>query len=770
MTEGFDSLATLQADGTPPESRMTNAENTRARIQLLIQADDDKRSYKRALVKGLVDGNPPYRHTDLVRAGRSDMCNVNWRIGEAYLTTALAGYYDVFSETPTYATVQTLHGKGQEQVDWSELLTIAFDELLKDNEYMDYQMQCSQYDMVLYGCGPLVFKSQWDWRPYYVPCGMFLVPEFYKSDTSEWEECALRIYYNPSDLYGFIRDEKAAKKAGWDVECVKQSIIFAHPRSREDGSYKNWEFHQQALKNASYSYSAESQVIHCGHYFFREFPEGDEEEGSITHVIVDLAYSGQNTNDYLYCKTRKYSTWKEIIHPMWYDRGGGGYHHSVTGLGVKMFAALNYQNRLLCNLGDKAFSPKLLFRPTTATADEQLSLARFGDYGRLPNGFDVVQTPVNGYMEESLEFNREIGQLLGSNLAHYRRELQKMEGNPITATQQSYMASEENMLGKAQLNRYYAQLTWLYSECYRRAINPQMPRTLPGASAALRFQKKLKEAKVPMDAIKNVRVESFRVAGQGNGFMRRQTLTELMSISSRLPETGQEKVYRDFVAASAGYMLVNRYFPQRDKSILPSDHEMLATLQIAGAKEGVAPVVTETQNSIIYAQMFLHAAAETMASIQKAGPQQMPAALSFLETIGPAIGRHLERLKSDPTRKKAYEALKQQYERMAQLVDKLHKQVRQMQEEQAKQQQAMAQAAAIRNQQDPQTQIKAATAQHDMALKRAKVQNDIALKRAKANQNLEVKASQVRQNMAAKDITVAQEIRNKNKRFSALSE
>jgi len=481
----YTALATLDEDGSVPETRMRSAIETKQRVDLLIQADDAERAMKRSLVKGLVDGNPPYRHADAVAAGRADMCNVNWRIAEAYLAMALAIRYEMFSQIPTYAVVDTEFGKGTEQSDWGATMTEEFDVLQKSDRFFDYQVQCSQYETVLYGLGPMMFQDPVDWRARFVQCGMLYVPEFAKSSTEEWEESALRLYYSPTDLYQRIRFEPAATANGWDVEAVKRAIINAYPRAKNESKYRNWEFHQQELKNSSYYYSTQSSAIHVGHYFFREFPKEEEEKGRITHVIVDLNMVAKGADSFLFRKVGRFGSWDEIIHPMYYDHGGGGYHHSVTGMGIKMFAAMSYQNRLLCNLADKVFAPKVMFKPNSASSAEEFQLARFGDYGILPTGSDVAQMPVNGFLDEGLEFNQLVSKVVASNLSQYRSENQQKTGNPATATEINRQASEEATMSTADVNHAYNQYDWLYAEQFRRACNFNLSGKEPGAEAAL---------------------------------------------------------------------------------------------------------------------------------------------------------------------------------------------------------------------------------------------------------------------------------------------
>lgn len=762
MPDSTATLATLDYSGAVPTTRMADAMDIRNRVDTLIQADNRQRAHKRLLVKALTDGNPPFSHKDLVDAGMSDRCNVNWGISRAYLAAGWRTFYDIFSETATYAQVTTEFGKGTDQLAWNEIMTEEFDVLLKSNPSHDYEMQCSQFDMVLYGGGPLVFRSPLDWRYRYNQYSHMLVPEMARSKTDEWEEAAFRVYSTPHDLYSSIRYEKAATDAGWNIEQTKNSIIWAHPKANEGGQYNNWEVAQQRLKNGAYQYSAECKVIHLAHYFFREFPKENEEMGRISHVIVDMSFAGQGPHKHLYRREGRFKDWNQIVHPMYYDHGAGGYHHSVEGMGIKMFGAHTYQNRLLCNLADKVFAPKVMFKPTSANAQEEFQMARFGDYAELPFGYDSVQMPTQGFLDEGMAFNEKISQILASNLSQYRQELQKTDGNPITATQVNRMASEDATLSKTQLNHYYNQLDWLYAEQFRRAANFNLPASAPGAEAAKKFQNRCCKVRgVPQQAMKMAMVKASRIVGQGSAFLRKQTLIESMQlVLPRLPESGQSNMVRDFVASQFGYSLVNRYAPERDKGAMPTDQEAFATLQVVSCKDGVAPVITDTQNPVIFAGIFLKAAMEALQGVQQAGPSAIPTALAFCDAIGPAIAKHLSRIQNDPTRVAVFKALSAQFKQFTAGVDQLHQVAQQMQQKQQQQSQQMQRAKVMQNGQDPELQLKTMVARHDMMLKEQKTQADLQHKAEKTDQNLAAKAATVKQNLAVTDLKTAQTFRH----------
>lgn len=747
-------LPTLPPSGKPQETRITSAEGVRSIVQTWIR-NDDLRAMKRARVAGLVQGNPPYRYEALKSAGRSDATNINWRVAEAHLDPATGAFYDVFSEAPTFATVQ-LRGRNPESAqDWSDIATEEFHWLLSQDKSWDYTMQNSIQDMVLYGCGPLMFEDGMDWRNRYVQCKNLQVPDGASSDVNKWDSAAILIDYLPHQLYEFIRNPKEAGEVGWNVPATRKAIINAHSDVMSQNEQLNWEWHQQQLKENSFSYSGRSKVIQACHFYAREFPKEGQPEGRISHAIIILnPTQDDNGEKFLFESIGRFENWQQCIHPMYYAHGAGGKHYSVTGMGVKMFGAMEFQNRLLCNVADKVFAPKVMFKPTTANQRQKAVLTKMGDYTIMPEGWDLQQVALGSMIEDGIVLNREITNLVGANLSSYRQNLQQKEGNPITASEVQFRASEQARLGKTQLNRFYEQLDWLYEEKYRRACNPNVSRSDYAGRLAAQFQDRCRKRGIPTDQLLRYNtVKATRIVGQGSSYMRQQTNDFLLAISGTFPENGRENLVRDTIAGRAGQAMVERYYPRANVSRLADDQLAGATSQIADMKIGVPAVVTATQNPLIYARTFLAAGAQSLASLQQgANPAEV---LGFLNLAGPAIMAHLERLSGDPTRKEAAAALGEQFKQLAQATDQLQRKLQRdmeaQQQQQMRQMQAQRQAAMIANGQDPEIQI-------DMA----KAQQKMAIDRTKAAQNMKIKGDKAAQNLALADAKTATEIRRQN--------
>lgn len=712
-------LATIEQDGRVPETRMKSAQQVQDYVRRLVD-NDAQRSQKRTWVNGIVDGNPPYRQSKLRAAGRAEAVNFNPGIGRAYMESGSGAFYDLFSEAPGFFGIKTSYGTDEEKEYYNSVMREEADRVISNDDVFDYTMQQSQWDMVLHCCGPLLFEDSHCVLPKAFHCGDLKVPEFTKSDTHYWDSCCVLGNYYPPELFDWIRKPEPAAALGWNVEFTRKVIQNAMGLQRQNGIMPDWEFYQDELKTNSLSYSNdENKVCKLAHVFWKEF------DGRITHTIVeqDSTTTGSASIEFLYKKVGRYASWKEVIHPMYYDRGNRGFHHSVTGLGIKMGKMVDFLNKLYCNLGDKAFSPKILFKPTTTESAQKFQLAHFGDYAVMPGGFEWAQTGVAGLMNDGLAMTGALSELLQENLAGYRQGPMKQQGNPVTARQVMFDASQQASLSKTTYARYYKQLDLLYTEIVRRMCNLNST-----DKRAQEFQRRCEERGVPRECFGRIeKVEAIRVIGQGSSFMRREAIQSIGAISQGLSEEGRNLWLTDFISAQAGQAAAARYNPIKNQKKMASDQEAEAVQWVAAIRTGTSPVPTSSQNPVIYATIWLQAAAQEFASLQQGGnPVQV---LQFAETAGPAIAAQLARFAHDPSRAKIAEELQRQFSILAQQTDQLKQMLQQQQEQQRTQQQRTQRAMT------------------DEQIAQAKLQSDIQLKTVKTGAQLRQSAEKHRQRM-----------------------
>ena len=710
-------LETINESGTPPKSRLNSPEAVVDLVQMMIRSDEE-RNRIRAKVKGLVDGNPPYNPGQLRKTGQSYRANVNFREAEAFFSVSLTAFYDIFSETPTYATIKTNVGNDSESVSYSRIITEEFDRLQKKDREFDYTMQLSQHEMVLFGTGPLTFENPTSWRARAIKSGDLLLPENTRSNTSDWEVAVVRRGYQAHELYKFIQDTSAAQKVGWDVDAVRKAIINAGPE--EYRRHDNWEWHQQRIRNNDIHYSAQCGMINAAHVYVREYPEASDPEGKISCYIV----LENSPKDFLYKHVRKYDSWDQVLHPMYYDKGDGQ-HHSVKGLGVKMYPVIELKNRQKCQLIDvAAMSSSLHLQAETPEASQNISVVNMGSINVLPAGYKVVQRQFSGIVDAPLAVDRELENVMQSNLSQYRQRLDKPQGNPKTATEVQAIVQQASVLGKTQIARYYQQLDRFFEERYKRAASPSVT-----DYDAIQFQKRVVERGVPKEALTNLDyVQASRNYGQGSAFLRLQTLTGLMQISGQLSESGRNALMRDYIAALAGQQQVGRYIPEPEQDVYAKDQIAEANIENAVMQTGNPVIITDSQNHILHSQTHLQKGAELAQAVQQGADPQ--AIAQYFGLLIPHIEEHLSMLAGDEAKKAEVKQLQDQLKELAGFANEVANQVTQ----QLEQQQAQQQAAA---QQPPQPsldeQLKVSSLERDEARKDAVLQaelqrNDLKLK------------------------------------------
>lgn len=716
-------------DGVVPECRMHNAQGVQDLVQRLIR-DDQRRARKRAEVDGLVDGNAPFNSAKLADANRKDAANFNDGTGRAFLESGAGAIYDLSTEAPGRVQIITTHGNSEQQVDYSRIMSEKADLMFVRDMSWDSREQTSQNETVLHGTGPYYFEDGYSVLPRSITSGNLLIPDTASSDPLEWEEAAILDSYSPPRLYQFISNPESAEKVGWNVEHTKLVIAAAMDQQKQLKSMYDWEWYQNQIKTNSLNYTDGVRMCKLAHVFWKEFDD------RITHAIVEQTDTSGNGTKYLFIHVGRYANWYEAIHPMYFDKGRGGQHHAVTGLGVKMYSMMAYKNRLYLNLCDKAFAPKILFKPTSAEAATKFQLTRFGDWGLLPPGTEAVQTPIQGFLQDGLAMHRTSDDMLRSNLSQYRTPVEPDgPGNPDTATEVRMKASQSGSLSNTTFNRYYKQLDILYTEIVRRLCNLNST-----DKRAKEFQERCATAGVPKECFGRIEsVQAVRVVGQGSPFMRQSVTQALMAFFGHLPEQGQANLMDDFIASHAGQSAVFRYNPRTKMSMLTADQKERAMNQIANAKLGMVPTPSPSQNPIIFAGLFLQAATQAMSTVQQgANPVQV---LQFLEIIGPAIYAQLQRMQNDPLRKQAAATLEQQAKQLGQVTDKLKQMVAQNQQKQAKQGQKTQQVLT------------------DLQLQNLETQSKIQDRNIRTKAALEDKAIKTRQGLAIKDAVTASDIK-----------
>lgn len=710
-------------------SRFANAAAVIEFYDLLFKADD-KRSKQRAITKGLIDGNPPYNTALLFEEGQGGRCNVNFREAESYVNKAVAAFYDLSSEAPTLTTIKATTGDPNKRVEWSNCMTEKFSVLEKGDSSQDFRKQISQHEMVVFGTGPLFWENPLDWRPTAIRSGQLYVPDKASSDIQTWETCAIQQDYSVSKLFEFIEHEDAATQVGWNVGAVKKSIKDSTPINKKTGTSQSWEEIQQCLRNNDILQTAQSNAAKCAHVLFKE------KDKSISRIIVDL----NNKDGILFHRKSEYKNWKQALSAMYYDRGDGG-HHSIKGLAIKMYGAIEIKNRLKnMSVDAGVLRTKLLLIPKDSAAAQNMQILPRGDSAILPPNSEVVQQNLAGVLDAPLAIDQLLDTTITANLSQYRQSMEK-DGNPRTATEIEAIIGQQSSLGKTQLTRYYQQMDDVAAEQYRRVVNNTYTENSGHEhwDLALAYMKDCREAGVPLEVIKSAKAMATRVVGQGNPFMRIQTLTDLLGAVGMLPEGGRKNLIDDWVAAKVGQENVKRYNPS-EISGYEQDQVAWAVMENGMFKDGLMPLVTGSQSHLIHARQHITDGASAVGSLEE-NPGAIAEVAAYLQVLLPHAGQHMQAMQQDPTRKAAMQSLIGQFNQLAQVANDL---IQGAAQQQGGQSQGQAQGGPSEE------QLKMVEFQAEQARKDKALEEDLRRKDAKLQHTLAISDAKTAHSLATK--------------------
>lgn len=765
-------------NGNSKKPRLDDAARAQGIARLLIEADKE-RAITLATVKGMLDGNAPFNSAALIANGQANRTNVNFREGEAMLSSAETPYYDLFAESPTYCQIEVNERDSPKRASYSRSVTNHFDSMLKDWAGFDYNMQRIIHEMVGFGRGFCIWPDPVTWRFDAVQQSRVLVPDGTLADPDAFEIVVVRQSMTVSKMWEKIRDAEIARKVGWNPRAVTAAIGGAMPETEHDSTTYDYEKVQERIRNHDLYESIRSDKVLIANIFVREF------SGKVSHLIVEERNAvesrvagaplseSQGKVEFLYKNIGRYNCFREAIGTFFFDIGDGTWH-SVKGLGIKLYPFVEIKNRLNCSIVDNAFlNLSVLLQPTTGRSEQDTALMHLGPLTILPANFEVRQWGIAGRMEEGLYVERALSSKLEGNTGQYRKPLTRDQGNPATATQVNYDAIKEASLNKGAVNRFYAQLDCLFEEIYKRATNFNLVAEANGVgpnSAAIKFQQACMDDGVPKACLKKIRyVRASRNSGNGSVFLRQQVIDQTMSLVPMMNEEGRQNWLDNAIAVKAGSENVQMWNPKQQLNQSLQNDQAFAMLENDALKNGSPVMVTSTQNALIHSTTHLQAASEAINSIQQGGdPMHV---LAFLEGVGPHVAIHLQSMQGDVSRGKEFKAISMQLKQLGSIADKLRAQIEaQQQQQQAameKQQKLMAQQQQRTQQVMTDEQLKSAETQSKINLSRAKASSSMELRKERHDQDMELKRQKAEMDMALTDASTATDIRSKTAKTAA---
>jgi len=745
-------LEPLGENGKPPKSRVANASDAAQITDAVVYANQERSRFN-AKLRGMFDGNPPYSPAKLRGEAQAWRTNVSFREGKAASSAAKTPFYDLFAGAKYFSQVFTKHGTPEEMVSWSDVLTEEFSWLLKSYKGFDFNVQQSIVELVRYGKGLLIWRDPYDWRFRWVPQHHVYVLDGSDCYAGNLDVLVIRERWRVNELWGYIKNRKAAEEMGWDADACTDALRNAMPDIEGDASTKyDYEWIQQRIKDRDIFYGVRASTVAIRHLLVKEYSD------EVTHYIVEERRQGARQQSmsrdqnpplqekFLYACTRKFDDFDQFVATFFLETEDGTWN-GAQGLGHDILSVMSLKDRVKCSAVDLMFlRTGVSLQARNASSAQKMSIIRFGAVNIIPPDCDVQQSTILGDIESPVVMDRMLDQVVANNTGVYRQQAQRVQGNPRTAEEVKLEYQTQAVLSNSAVNRYYLQLDRFYAEIYRRvcvcASQPYDTKD-QGIKLAKEFIDRCKAKGVPEKAIKDVLwVGAYRNAGNGSPVMRQQAIGQTLPFVPMMPEDGKQNFLNFALSSIHGPTMAQLFNPKRDGNALPNKDEALATIENAAIKIGSPVLITADQNDTTHATVHLNAAGAAAQSLTNgADPHEVA---DFIEGIGRHVGQHLDRLAQNPQRKADYKRLSMQWKQLSQMHDKLVQQIQVMNEQMAAQQKQTQQAMS------------------DVQLENLKVQSDVRRRDVKTAAGIRQSRAKATQQMALADAETAAKIRRDN--------
>ena len=753
-------LQNVTDEGRAPKYRLATPDAAANLFAALKREDAAGDAPRRAMIQGMIDGNPPYDDAELRDMGLGHMVNVNFMTMRANLDARAASWHELFVEVPTLIECKPLSVAENTPDVLKHCAVVAeeFTEVVTDWDGFLPCMDLVGRDSEAYGLGIGLFENEWDWRLKAFHRGNLLIGAKASVEIDRNDLIMVRDEMSVAEVFALLDDVEVSESRGWRVDALRAAMVRVFQEGDQqssDDKYQrsSWESVQQMMRNNDSTYQQKQfDKLRIVHIFVQEV-SGDRK---VSHLII--AESGLAEPAFLF---EGYSRYDKLSNVVWWlpYNYGDGYARSVRGVASFMAQHDDLSNRFLCRVFDAGFmSASLLLRPESQLDLSRLQMVQHGLITVLPPGLNAIQSTFQPQIQPLIALRRVSEEVLMNNTGTYRQHNESVDRDAQkTARQVVEEVSKEARFEKAAIAAKYVHLDKLYREIMRRLCNKEVLTNkdvdYPGSEGARAFFERCLARGVPKEFIfdwaKRFRVTAFRSIGLGSLGVKYDITNQLLGASASFDEAGKRNAMRDWVAVRVGYKNADKYVAPVDRDSIASNEASIAMLEFNDVEEGSQVVVGADQTHKLHIDVFVQRLMPLLQAVQQQQPVGDPQKAYRTAVLAlQHIAGHLQAIGPD----KRYEAYVKQVaefmQQAGQLVSILEQEVKRIAKAQADaqlaQQQLVADAEAIKRDRELEAKI------YEINLKQGsmnkvreqKAAEQIAIARAKGEAGIKLKAQE----------------------------
>jgi len=665
------SLATLDQDGNPPETRINNASHA-WNIANNLRLANIGRENKRIRIYKAYKMFPPTGYSKLAEKRLPWQSDVNYGQLGFIVDNQKSSYYDVITERQACCTIKSKFGNEKERLVNSENIAIAFDQAIREWPGYLYNTEQDLEEMLLYGKGIGMWDSPLGWMPEHVFLSDLLFPDDIRIDFCNLEEFVRRVRLTPYELYKKIENRAAAEAMGWNVDAAIDAIRFHraftnHRKTREDFF--------RTISESGFNWSLSvNQKIDLYEVYWREF------DGKISKAIILQDYqpiadyinsnikgAGKISEDdirtqhgFMMLKVGLFNTWDEIMY-MLTDSVGSGLFQDIKSQAESAFVACRQYDFTMNSLVDAVrLNSMLMIEGQGPDSTKMLKQMEWLPISVMPDGAKFIQNRFQLPVAESMSFMQFFMGDMYRGMGQYRINAPTAGGKQRTKGEAELDAAESAKLSGTQIRRFNECQTLYFKQLYKRFVSAKS--SDDGYEYVKKFYEILEELGTPKEAAAWKNITSIRsnlISGAGSPSFKLITAEKLLQITAITPANeGQENAVKDAIAALSGRDNVARYRNTKPTKI--TDTARVIGFENAGMTDAfvnpqnfpVLPTDPHIEHAVGHLQDMMMQLQMTMQAVQGGQPElaDLSLAVRSVKFKGGHIMAHVEYIAKDESK------------------------------------------------------------------------------------------------------------------------
>lgn len=710
-----------------PKRRFATAQgvyDTLQAMELIEQSD----AVRRAMLQGMMDGNPPYRQADLVKAGLGKITNVNF-LGLRGMVEGRIGLLDDIIGPDSRLVDLTPRRLGSDRAalqDVGDVIADEFSTAVHDWQGLGPLLEAASKDRDLHGMGIAIFPDPTDWRPVYHPRGSLRMTDMADIDPTKNDVFAVEGRLDAGELFRVVTGERT--ESGWDIEGVMNYLVSTYVKKEDNESQGANKFGtspvesmQAMIRDNIWFDTRQFDVVRVYHVFAKEVTPG----GGVSHIILPPQPAGQAY--WFYYKEKEYARMDEVLWWMTSGTGSDGRLRSLRGMASYLAPLCDLENRFLGRAYDMVWDSSMNRYQAVSKADPStMRFIRHGQNEIVPPELKAITSQLQNPNWQQLMTMKTVG--IGGAMGNVHGGVAAgAQDDPQTAQMMRRASDKHNVALSLRA------LAKLFPVMMKRMVGPTKNMPYDSREIAENFRESVTSRGVTEEQLKRV-LEDFHVRLSreivlGGPMALAQTLGGALQLRPGMDEAGAKRLKRDFLSVVVGRRNVDRYEPLVDKLIMTTNAKSFAQMENNQMIQGQAVIAGADQPHKEHIATHIQIPQSISQSVQQGrlGDPQKAAA-----TMELSLGHVVEHLSWYGKDKAFAEEAKQMRKQLDPLI-KLMQYIQKIAQQQAKMQQAQAQAQQKAQAEYGQQTAEAQAQFGDMAkdpkfiLEKYKIDRDIAV-------------------------------------------